>query len=169
MHILQFTLCYPLGECHPDALLDMPPDDVELSGNYELYEFQTAAQVPAVGKGWDFPESGGRWVITKVESYAPTVPNTIDGFHTVLCTRDGVLLDRKDSDTDYRVLGLRLDGDTIYEREPGLADWWVSSALSLPKPSNEQTIHLFQPVEGRPACGYDLVAIVQTQGSTVTA
>lgn len=175
MHILNFTLCYPPGEYHPEALLDLPPEDIELADTYEIYEFQTSDSVPVVGKVIHFPDLGGYWVVAKVESYQPEVESNLDGFHVVLCTRDGRLLERQDGSYDFRVLGLVMEGDTIGEREPRLADWWVGSESSLPRPSARREVLLFKPTGDpggpceavRSPQGFDVVAICRTLAARV--
>jgi hypothetical protein len=167
MFVINSILCYPPGECHPDALLDTPPEGEELSGNQEVYDFQASTTPPYVGEAREYPE--GRWIVTEVDYYSSSQTTSIQGFYTAVCTKDGKPQEREEAAPDFRVLGLVMNGDEIVERSPGLADWWVGSELSIPKPSAHQEVLKFSSDQGRPKGGYDLMVITQTQPVLVAA
>jgi|GEM_PF-4296406 len=154
MNVLEFTLCYPPGECHPDALLELPPEGVELSGNYEGYEFLTAHHVPEVGAVQAFADSGD-WIITAVESYLPTAHSDLSGFYHAICTKDGKTPAQERSE-GYTVLGVKMDGQELVWRAPGWADWWYGSELSIPKPSPTREVLTFTP---RTDSSYGIVVV----------
>ena len=155
MNILKFTLCYPPGECHPDALLEAPPDDIELSGNYEGYEFATSSDVPNIGNTQVFQDSG-LWIVAAIESYPPDTKSDLSSFYHLVCTRDGKPRER-DAKSGYTVLGLMMDGQKLVEREPGWADWWVGSERSIPKPSATREVLAFTPKDNN--LSYDVVVV----------
>lgn len=154
MNVLKFTLCYPPGECHPDALLEMPPDDVELSGNYEIYEFLTAQQVPCIGDVQRF--ESGLWKVAAIERYSPDANSDLSGVYNLICTRDGKTPARSEK-RGYTVLGVMMEGQNLVEREPGWADWWYGSAASIPKPSATREVLTFAPKDSEPS--YDVIVI----------
>lgn len=158
MHIIHSVLCYPSDQ--PPEPVEQLPDGVELVGNHEVYDFQTASQVPQVGEGLNFPE--GRWSVTAVESYYPEQVSAIGGVHVAICTQDGQPLERRDDSSQFRVLTLRMQGDTIVERAPGLADWAIGSELWIPHPAASREVLLFKPQGPRPPKGFDVVAICRT-------
>ncbi len=168
MHVLKVTLCYPPGECHPDALLDMPPEGADLSGHYEDYEFLTSNRVPVVGSVQSFADSGD-WTVMAVEHYVSDTVSDLAGVYHLLCTRGGQPLKREERSRDYTVLGLMMDGQTIVVREEGTtwADWWVGSELSIPKPSPTREVLMFTPKD--PDSSYDAVVICRPVSVLQTA
>jgi len=122
------------------------------------------------------------WVIAQVHTYLPTEAGKAEAFHMAICTQDGnIPTYRQDWDTDSLPAILEVfvgpEGEAIQEEGYESAMPTQMKYLTQVGDSCEdkpewvvQTIQKFEPVNGRPIAGYDLVSICWcVQESTLIA
>lgn len=165
MHLIEFALV------SQDAHRSCDPDNFSASdGDYVVQSEITAAnQVPQVGEVREF--AGELWVIAQVHTYVPTEAGKAEAFYLAICTQDGnIPTYRQDWDAESLPAILEvfagLDGEATQEEgyESAMPTQFeyltqVGQACDDNPEWVVQTVQKFEPVNGRPIAGYDLVAI----------
>lgn len=134
--LCKFTFVYPEGYADPERLEHDPEYIPGEDGPVEEYDVRLLDTAPQVGDSIEF---FGSWLIATVDRYQSQKGD----FYIATCTQDGKEPNQKDwSDRHPKIL-------TVYPDDPNklfdISDTPIAAGIQ------------FQPVNGRPIRGYDLV------------